>query len=167
MGAPSTLASGARAPLAHQQPCASRVGLPAAALGGGACETVARDEAKALAPPVWKWAQGGEGRGKVSYREALARAVRCPDPHVRVRGRWLLRRLAPDSSRIELGELPKERDEIRLLHAMGWETANVHLGCRNARAVGADVRRRGWNWLYEAARHMAGAVTRDWKSWCA
>ncbi len=33
------------------------------------------------------------------------------------------------ASRAELGSLPKTGDELKLLHAMGWETASVQLGC--------------------------------------
>lgn len=39
---------------------------------------------------------------------------------------WLIRRLDPDSNPIDIMDLPKERDEERLLHAMGAEAANVH-----------------------------------------
>ena len=73
---------------------------------------------------------GGETpeRLRSSTRVILERAVRVPDPFVHVFGRWLLRRLAPDCSRIEIDSLPAKRDEERLLYAMGWETANIHLG---------------------------------------
>jgi hypothetical protein len=75
-------------------------------------------------------------RGKVSerirYQEALDRSVRDIDPFVRLRGSWIVRRLAPDCSRVELASMPKERDESRLLRAMGFETANVHLGTPRA-----------------------------------
>jgi len=52
-----------------------------------------------------------------------------------------VRRLAPNCSRIELSALPKERDELRLLHAMGWETANVHLGTAQPRVLRADLKK--------------------------
>jgi sugar phosphate isomerase/epimerase len=79
--------------------------------------------------------------------------------------RWIVRRLAPDCSRIELAALPKERDEVRLLHAMGFETANVHLGSGSARAIREDLKRRARGWLHKAAQEMAEAVERDWKDW--
>jgi len=49
---------------------------------------------------------------------------------------------------------------------MGWETANVHLGSADARALEADVRRRGKHWLHDAASRMADAVNADWRDWC-
>jgi hypothetical protein len=125
---------------------------------GGA---VAR-EAKALAPSAAVWARGGQ-RTKILYAEALAAAVRCPDPFVRVKRRWIVRRLAPDCSRIELAELPLERDEERLLHAMGWETANLHLGTKRPKALLADLEGRKDGWLHDAARRMADDVEADWQ----
>jgi len=92
-------------------------------------------EAKALAPSAWAWASAGEAPRRRLHREILARAVRCPDPFVRIRGRWILRRLAPDCSRIELESLAAGQDQRRLLQAMGAETANIHLGSAKARRL--------------------------------
>ena len=77
-------------------------------------------EAKALAPSACVWAEDGGGTAPIHYQELLDSSVRCRDPFVHLERRWIVRRLAPDCSRIELSALPKERDEIRLLHAMGW-----------------------------------------------
>jgi hypothetical protein len=79
--------------------------------------------------------------------------------------RWIVRRLAPDCSRIELSALPKEPDELRLLHAMGWETANVHLGSIRPRVLRADLKKRPRGWLLEAARSMEKAVTADFEDY--
>jgi hypothetical protein len=91
--------------------------------------------------------------------------VRCRDPFVRLQRRWIVRRLAPDCSRIELSALPKERDELRLLHAMGWETANVHLGTAQPRVLRADLKKRPRGWLLEAARKMEKAVEADFEEY--
>ena len=126
--------------------------------------SVAR-EAKALAPSACLWAEDGEGAGPIRYQEILDRAVRCPDPFVRFRKRWIVRRLAPDCSRIELSALPKERDEVRLLHAMGFETANIHLGSVKARVLHEDLAARPQDWLLVAARRMEKAVLADFKEY--
>ena len=123
-------------------------------------------EAKALAPSACVWA-GGTGSTRIRYQEILDRAVRCRDPFVRPQRRWIVRRLAPDCSRIELAALPKERDELRLLRAMGWETANVHLGSGKAKVLAAHLRRCPQNWLPRAAAHMRDAVLEDWDAWRA
>ena len=89
-------------------------------------------EAKALAPPACLWSGASRGPWQTFQPEIVRRAVRVPDPFVQLHERWIVRRLAPDCLRIELGWLPKARDEARMLRAMGKETANVHLGSRQA-----------------------------------
>ncbi|HVO34480.1 MAG TPA: DUF2252 family protein [Gemmatimonadales bacterium] len=125
--------------------------------------SVAR-EAKALAPSACCWAEGGR-TAKIRYRDILAAAVRCRDPFVRLQKNWIVRRLAPDCSRIELAALPRERDHLRLLQATGWETANVHLGSIRRRDLVADLRGRPKGWLARAARVMENAVSEDWADW--
>ena len=123
-------------------------------------------EAKALVPSACVWAASGKGTKEILYQSILNSAVRCRDPFVQLRGRWIVRRLAPDCSRIELSSLPKERDETRLLEAMGWETANLHLGSGKAVAkVRRDLTKRPSNWLHLAARRMVKATAEDWEEW--
>ena len=123
-------------------------------------------ETKALRQSVWAWAQGHGGRPEILYGRLLDSAVRCPDPLVQVQGNWLVRRLSPFCSRIELPALSKNRDERHLLYAMGRETANVHLGSRGAiRAVTRDLARRKSKWLRMVTKRMAGVVMSDWKTW--
>jgi hypothetical protein len=123
--------------------------------------SVAR-EAKALAPSAGVWTEG-EKTGPILYQEMLNQAVRCRDPFVRFQKRWIVRRLAPDCSRIELAALPAERDELRLLHAMGWETANVHLGTAKPKTLGVDLAKRPKGWLYHAATSMEKAMLADFE----
>lgn len=79
---------------------------------------------------------------------------------------WIIRRLSPYCSRIELVALPKRRDEFRLLHAMGWETANVHLGTKDTiKAVRRDLEKRPSGWLRAAAKAMADSTLKDWDEW--
>lgn len=128
-------------------------------------------EVKALAPSAVFWARGQSGPLEILYQSIITRAVRDPDPFALMRGHWLVRRLSPYCTRIELSDLPKDRDELRLLFAMGWETANIHLGSGHLASGKAikDVRRhlaaRKANWLSTAARDMAKVVTDDWQSW--
>ena len=100
-------------------------------------------EAKRLIAASALWARGQKGSGTLLYQVMLERSVRCRDPFVCMEGPWLLRRLSPYCSRIELTALPKKRDEGKLLYAMGWETANVHLGDRQQiKAVQRDLAAR-------------------------
>ena len=122
-------------------------------------------EAKALRPSAWVWAR--RRPTNTLYCGALAsRAVRVADPHVHFRDGWLVRRLAPDCSRIELASLPKERDEARLLYSMGWEAANLHLGSPSAVAkIRKDLAKRSAPWLHKAAKAMSEATLADWEQW--
>jgi len=123
-------------------------------------------EAKALVPSSVLWASGEKGAAEILYQAIIGSAVRCPDPFVQLRGRWIVRRLSPHCSRIELTVLPKDRDELRLLFAMGWETANIHLGSRDARKiVRRHLDRMKAGFLASAAKDMTEKVVDDWRSW--
>jgi len=123
-------------------------------------------EAKALAPSACVWADVENASARICYQQLLDRAVRAIDPFVHLEGRWIVRRLAPDCSRVELSNMPKERDETKLLHAMGFETANVHLGTpRSTRAIVRDLGTRPRHWLHQAAADMLKATTEDWSEW--
>jgi hypothetical protein len=123
-------------------------------------------EAKELLPSAWIWENSVRPKGRILYDEIICKAVRMADPCLALRGRWLIRRLAPDCSRIELASLPKAGEELKLLHAMGWETGNIHLAHGAAeREVRKDLNRRNPKWLREAALAMTKAVVVDWKEW--
>jgi len=122
-------------------------------------------EAKALVPSSVYWA-GGEDHSELLYQVILNHAVRSVDPFVQMRGRWIVRRLSPHCCRIELSVLPKGRDELRLLSAMGWETANIHLGSPSqVKQIRRHLNRLKPGWLLSAAKSMADAVTSDWRIW--
>ena len=125
-------------------------------------------EAKAMAPSAWEWANRDHAASRIFYLDVANAAVRCPDPLTELRDGWLLRRLSPDCSRIELASLPAQRDETRLLRTMGWEAGNIHLGTRGAgKTILADMKRRKQAWLREAATKMGRLVRNDWKEWRA
>jgi hypothetical protein len=135
----------------------------AIAVWKGGC--IAR-EAKELVPSSSLWVADKAGRGQGYYEQAISGAVRSRDPFQRVVGHWLIRRLSPDSNPIEIVELPGDRDEETLLHAMGTEAANVHLGSRkNVRNILKDLRKRKSNWLRSSAKDMAKAMEREWKKY--
>jgi hypothetical protein len=128
-------------------------------------------EAKALVPSASHWAENLEtnrntGPPEILYQTIINRAVRCPDPFVQLRGRWIVRRLAPLCSRIELASLRAPDTELRLLHAMGWETANIHLGTPSARKlILRHIDKQKGKWLHHAAEAMLQSVRSDWEVW--
>jgi hypothetical protein len=122
-------------------------------------------EAKALVPSSIHWARGDRGPADILYHAIVSRAVRSRDPFVQLRGRWIVRRLSPHCSRVELASLPVDRDEMKLLFSMGWETANIHLGTAAAKEVRQHASRLKQTWLLSAAKRMLDAVSQDWRDW--
>lgn len=122
-------------------------------------------ECKPLTPSAAAWQQD-QRRPAIYYSKIMKSAIRGLDPLFIVDGGWIVRRLAPDCSRIELASLSRGRDDAHLLHAMGWETGNIHLGTRGAKKqIIADLDDRRENWLEAAAQAMCAAVLKDWKRW--
>ncbi len=123
-------------------------------------------ETKPVISSACLWANDGEGYEHIFYENIITYAKRAPDPFLKVRGRWIVRRLAPLCTRIDLTMLPKKRDEKHLLQAMGFETANIHLGSQTAiKSVLRDLTRRKSGWLNSAARKMTDCVMKDWDEW--
>lgn len=122
-------------------------------------------EAKAIRPSASAW--HSQASSAVIYGPKLVmRCLRVQDPFVHFHSRWLVRRLAPDCSRIELASLAAERDEARLLYSMGWETANMHFGSPPAiPQIKRHLARRKNRWLHKAAKAMCKATMKDWEDW--
>jgi hypothetical protein len=122
-------------------------------------------EAKQLTPSAWIWSEHLKSNQVLSHK-LIDTAIRVRDPHVHFTEHWVVRRLAPDCSHIEIATLPKKRDEERLLYCMGWETANIHLGSKHAvPALKRDLARRKNRWLHKAAKAMLQVTLDDWKFW--
>jgi hypothetical protein len=122
-------------------------------------------EAKQLTPSAWIWARHLKATNILS-RKLVECSVRIRDPHVHFASHWIVRRLAPDCSHIEMQALPQERDEEKLAYYMGWETANIHLGSPSAiPAVKRDLARRKGRWLHKASKAMFKVTMDDWKVW--
>ena len=123
-------------------------------------------EAKLLVPSASVWLKGhGAKGGQNHYESTMKAAIRSHDPFQRVAGRWLIRRLSPDSNPIYIEDLPRKRDDETLLSAMGSETANVHLGKQNAvNTILRDLNGKKSNWLRSAAKQMAATSVDDWKA---
>jgi hypothetical protein len=120
-------------------------------------------EAKAWLPSAVLWVEGSDRTTNYSAG-TVDDARRSPDPTLCFRRRWIVRRLAPDCIKINLADLPRDRDEVRLLGAMGAEVANIHLGEPQAGArILRHLRRLRPSWLIRAAENMADAIAADWR----
>jgi hypothetical protein len=102
----------------------------------------------------------------------LQRAIRIPDPSVQVYDRWLVRRLGPNVGKIDAGKWPafiRTNGGRDTLQAMGWETANIHLGTKSASELLALVdgvaKTCGPQWLETASAAMLAALQTDFAVW--
>jgi hypothetical protein len=123
-------------------------------------------EAKVLTPSACIWTSSKSKSEKILYPEIISRAARVQDPFLQLFDTFMIRRIAPDCSRILLASLPEDHDEARLLEAMGFETANIHAGSRTAVPwIIRDLRDRPRRWLHRASERMLEATRRDWRKW--
>jgi len=141
-----------------------------AVLKYGRDQYIAR-EAKALVPSAVSWLQKRPA-AKSLTATLLQRAVRCPDPWLQVHDRWLVRQLAPDVVKIEL---PASQEDCRLvfapalIRAMGFETANIHLGSKGPSDLQTAMDRLrqdlGGDWLITTTGRMAKVTRQDHLEW--
>lgn len=122
-------------------------------------------EVKAMIPSAVTFTQQMHD-APLFFEQTIAEAARSLDPFLALRDGWILRRLSPHCSRIELGQLKAASDGFVLLKAMGRETANIHAADPNVAAtVLDDLQRRPKDWLRKASEHMHAEILDDWKHW--
>ena len=120
-------------------------------------------EAKALVPSAWTYVHGAQPSG---FLKLASGRYRAPDPFLDVQGKWILRRLAPDSRKIELSEDVAIELKSDLLQAMAFDLASIHAaGSVDVGALRRDLKRRPRGWLNHAAKTAAAAVEKDFEVW--
>jgi hypothetical protein len=119
-------------------------------------------EAKAIVPSCWaKNRLGGD-----HLRTGLG-CHRSPDPWLHVVGKVIVRRLAPNSRKLDI-DGNRRRLRRRVLESMGFELANIHAGSKARIAdIKADIKQRGPEWLASATLRAAKATERDWRAYTA
>ena len=121
-------------------------------------------EAKPVVPSAWAWASETPAAPRLT--ELLASPNRCPDPTQQIRDAWIVRRLAPDASKIELGDLTgdhaRQTEEEKLFESMGAELARLHAGSGKGKAIREDLRKRlKKDWFESATKTWAKTVEED------
>jgi uncharacterized protein DUF2252 len=117
-------------------------------------------EAKALVPSAWHWAHKTTGRRGL-FIEAAYAPFRSPDPFLRREADWIIRRIAPDSRKIEIADLHAQGLTLSLLAAMAADLAAIHAASPSAAAIPDDLDARDPKWLYRAAEVAVAATERD------
>jgi hypothetical protein len=121
-------------------------------------------EAKALVPSAWDWAHGAADSPS-RFGELATGAYRSPDPFLSAQDGFILRRIAADSRKVELGPEPGSELSRNLLTAMGFDIGAIHAADPRAAAVRADLERRPDGWLHRAAKTAAAWVEGDFQEW--
>ncbi len=121
-------------------------------------------EAKTVLPSAWTRANGGNSQ---LYGGTIATArYRVPDPWYALAGNVVVRRLSPNSKKLEADKHPSKLADSRLLELMGRDLAAVHLGLRDrADAILKDIKSRKRNWLHAAVDRMAQLVRTEQEQW--
>ena len=131
------------------------------ALGRWRGGPVAR-EAKALIPSCWLPDQIVDRSGRALLRAARGR-FKSPDPWLDVHDGVVVRRLGPNSRKLEIEKIGRLRKPV--LAAMGFELANIHSDdAAIARRIAADLDTRESKWLAKAIEDVANATFQDWKA---
>jgi hypothetical protein len=128
-------------------------------------------EVKASSLSAWIWA-AGQSAGKNQIIELINTAIRSRDPFVKMHDGWLIRPIAADCGRIDLDDLDamspdgdRYVDQLKLVRAMGFETANVHLGSISAAKLTSSLASLTTSKLRDAAGKMFEAVQKDFITW--
>ena len=126
-------------------------------------------EAEALVPSSWDFSHGtASARSRLL---TLAKSeYRSPDPFLKVYEQaYVVRRLWPDSRKMDLGEAPGRHLSIMLLQAMGRDIGATHAAApkETVKGILADLSERSADWLQRAAKSAAGMVKDDHAEWRA
>ena len=122
-------------------------------------------EVKALVPSSWTRAMGLRSR-RLQVQEIANGRHRAPDPTYSANDRFVVRRLSPNTRKIEIDEEADALLDPDMLRTMGRELANIHLGTGNhRRAIERDLAKRKARWLRRATSAAVGLVEEDYRQW--
>jgi len=117
-------------------------------------------EVKAVVVSAWTLRHGGDPA--IRSGEVAEGRFRAVDPHYRVADGLVVRRLSPNSRKIEAKESIDELLSRDMLGAMGREIANCHAGDRDrAPALLAHLRGLPPDWLRDHAKAAARQIEID------
>jgi hypothetical protein len=121
-------------------------------------------EAKGLVASGWDWAHDKEG-GDIKFLNLARSAYRAPDPFLDIHEKFIFRRIAADSRKLDFGGEVPERLEAIFLEAMGRDIASIHMADRRGSKIEDDLKERPKNWLHEATIKAKTFVKKDYDGW--
>jgi hypothetical protein len=98
-------------------------------------------EAKALVPSAWDWAHHAAAP-KSRFLDLARGPSRSPDPFLDVKAKFIVRRIAPDSRKVDLHDNPGPALHADLLRAMGFDLGAIHAWARRS----SPIRRASPSW---------------------
>jgi hypothetical protein len=121
-------------------------------------------EAKPLVSSWWTLVPG-RGSPRLRVAEITAGVHRAPDPWYRITGNIAVRRLSPNSQKIEV-DAAARLCNAKMLHLMGRELANIHLGTgHRGAAIKKDFDGRKKCWLLDATEAATDFVSNEFGEW--
>lgn len=122
-------------------------------------------EAKALIPSGWNWTKDKPVDVDL-LNEIMNASSRAPDPFVRIGNGFLVRRISPDTRKVERSSEFDRKLDAKLLRAMGSEIGSIHSHTseHTDTILGSRYIRDG-AWLLEAAKLLNGLVRADYQEW--
>jgi len=123
-------------------------------------------EAKAIVPSAWAWANSNSS-ARQRILDVAYGLYRAPDTSLSATDGFLLRRIAPDSRKLDLKDVAKRALGTTLLQAMGRDIGSIHASHRRSSAIVADLAQRDAGWLHVAAGQAKKAVEADYRTWLA
>jgi len=121
-------------------------------------------EAKALVPSAWNWAHRNFG-SPIRFDDLATGAHRSPDPYLRTRDRFVFRRVAADSRKLDLEADPKQEWDGQLLEAMGFDLAAIHAASVPPHELRKALDAFEDDWLEKASERAAEWVKDDFHEW--
>jgi hypothetical protein len=122
-------------------------------------------EAKSLVMSAWSLRHKRDD--PTIYADVIANGrARSPDPHYNVSDHILVRRLSPNSRKIEVKDDPATLLSMEMLELMGFEIANCHADdAATVASICNDLDRRGSEWLRDGAKKAAASVAAEQKEY--
>jgi hypothetical protein len=121
-------------------------------------------EAKALVPSAWDWSH--RNPPVLRFLKLANSRSRSPDPNLRLRDGYLLRRLSPESRKLELGDADDVKVDRQLLRAMGHEIGAIHgVDPASARLIGEHLKKMDASWLVKSTKTAEDFVRADFRAW--
>jgi hypothetical protein len=121
-------------------------------------------EAKAVVPSAWDWSH--DIRGGFRGLDLAKGPSRSPDPNLSIENGYLLRRLAPEARKLELGKDDDITVDHQLLQAMGQEIGAIHgADPAAAKQIRKHLDKAETNWLTASAKEAESFVRSDFEAW--